>query len=171
LAGLDTGASAPARTIPSAAVRKAPTAGAPPRKANILGAKKTTKLGAKKVIVGDDLDFEEAERKAKEEAERIAKLGYDPDADGINYAPQITRKASTTASNILSPTPVSPGGFGQTKGGDRSSGDIERLGVSMGRLGFGQVGASKSATAAAPQRMGFGSTGSSGSAQQGMMFS
>jgi ADP-ribosylation factor GTPase-activating protein 2/3 len=44
-----------------------------------LGAKKT-KLGAKKVT-GDVIDFDAAERKAKEEAERIAKLGYDPEAE------------------------------------------------------------------------------------------
>lgn len=171
LAGTDASASATPRAVPSAAIRKAPATGTVPRKANILGAKKTTKLGAKKITAGDDLDFEEAERKAKEEAERIAKLGYDPDAEDTAAAPpQVTRKASTTASNILSPTPVSPGGFGQTKGGERGSGEVERLGMGMGRLGFGQVGASKAAAGQAPKRMGFGAVGSSRSAQQGGYF-
>ncbi|OAA54831.1 Arf GTPase activating protein [Niveomyces insectorum RCEF 264] len=46
------------------------------RKTNVLGAKKLggTKLGVKKVT-GDLIDFDEAEKKAKEEAERIEKLG------------------------------------------------------------------------------------------------
>lgn len=123
-------------------------------------------MGAKKVTAGDDLDFEEAERKAKEEAERIAKLGYDPDAEDSVAAPQAMRKVSTAASNILSPTPVSPGGFGQTKG-ERGSSEVDQLGMGMGRLGFGQVGAPKTAAGQAPKRMGFGAVGTSRSAQQG----
>ncbi|PVI04518.1 ArfGap-domain-containing protein [Periconia macrospinosa] len=142
--------------IPSAkptAVRKT-TAGAAPKK-NILGAKKKG-LGAKKVVAADGLDFEEAERKAREEAERIEKLGYDPDAE-VNEVPAAKAKAPE-ASSILAPTPVAPrsGGFGSTAKPEKSSQDMERLGMGVARLGFGQVAGG--AKAAAPKKMGgFGS--------------
>ncbi|KAI9760100.1 MAG: ADP-ribosylation factor GTPase activating protein, ER-Golgi transport, partial [Candelina submexicana] len=76
--------SAPAPSAPrstsSAAIRRTATTGAP-RKANVLGAKKTQKLGVKKVSGAEAIDFEAAEKKAKEEAERIEKLGYDPEEE------------------------------------------------------------------------------------------
>jgi ADP-ribosylation factor GTPase-activating protein 2/3 len=144
--------------IPTAkpTIRKT-TSGLPPKK-NILGAKKKG-LGAKKVVAGDSgLDFEEAERKAREEAERIEKLGYDPDAEAAEAA--VSTKATPAATpSIASPTPLSPsrGGFGTTSKPEKSGQDVERLGMGVARLGFGQVGASKAA--AAPRKMGgFGST-------------
>jgi ADP-ribosylation factor GTPase-activating protein 2/3 len=145
--------------IPTAkpAIRKTATGG--PAKKNILGAKKKG-LGAKKIVASDGLDFEEAERKAREEAERIEKLGYDPDAEAAEAAATSKAASTTTTPSVLSPTPVSPprsGGFGSTKP-ERSSQDMERLGMGMGRLGFGQVGSAKAA--AAPKKMGgFGSVG------------
>ncbi|PKS07292.1 hypothetical protein jhhlp_005894 [Lomentospora prolificans] len=149
---------AASRITHSAALRK--TAGTGPKKANILGAKKaTTKLGAKKVT-GDIIDFDEAEKRAKEEAERIEKLGYDPDAE---VEAETTKGAKTEASNVLSPTPVSPnrGGFGSTGAPAKASSDVERLGMGVARLGFGQVGGNKAAAAAAPKKVGggFGSVG------------
>ncbi|KAH7382499.1 arf GTPase activating protein [Phaeosphaeria sp. MPI-PUGE-AT-0046c] len=140
-----------------AAVRKT-TAGAAPKK-NILGAKKKG-LGAKKVVPADGgLDFEEAERKAREEAERIEKLGYDPDAEAAEAAAASKSKAPE-ASTIASPTPVSPprGGFGSTAKTERSSQDMERLGMGVARLGFGQVGGAKKA-APAKKMGGFGAVG------------
>jgi len=138
-----------------AAVRKT-TGGAAPKK-NILGAKKKG-LGAKKVVTDSGLDFEEAERKAREEADRIEKLGYDPDAEAAEAATSATAKASA-ASTIIPPTPVSlpQGGFGSTSKPERSSQDVERLGMGVARLGFGQIGAAKKP--AAPQKKigGFGS--------------
>ncbi|KAF2138517.1 uncharacterized protein K452DRAFT_256072 [Aplosporella prunicola CBS 121167] len=147
------------RAVPASAIRSKTATSAAPRKANILGAKKT-KLGAKKVTTGGDvLDFEEAERKAKEEAERIEKLGYDAEAEREAAEAEAAKAKAKAAepTNIVSPTPVSPrGGFGATKGSDKSS-DVERLGMGVTRLGFGQVGGSK--PAAAPKKMGgFGST-------------
>ncbi|KAF9693936.1 hypothetical protein EKO04_007827 [Ascochyta lentis] len=136
-------------------VRKT-TAGAAPKK-NILGAKKKG-LGAKKVVAADGgLDFEEAERKAREEAERIEKLGYDPDAEAAETA-ATTKPKVAEASNIAAPTPVSParGGFGSTAKPDRWDADTERLGMGVARLGFGQVGAAKKA-APAKKMGGFGS--------------
>ncbi|KAH3915580.1 hypothetical protein HBH56_076680 [Parastagonospora nodorum] len=139
------------------AVRKT-TAGAAPKK-NILGAKKKG-LGAKKVVAADGgLDFEEAERKAREEAERIEKLGYDPDAEAAEAA--ATKSSVPEASAIASPTPVSPprGGFGSTAKPERSSQDMERLGMGVARLGFGQVGAGKKPAAQQKKMGGFGSVG------------
>jgi ADP-ribosylation factor GTPase-activating protein 2/3 len=144
--------------IPTAkpAVRRTTTGPAP--KKNILGAKKKG-LGAKKVVASDGLDFEAAERKAREEAERIEKLGYDPDAETPAAAPAAKAKTAE-ASNIVSPTPLSPrsGGFGTTSKPEHSSQDVERLGMGVGRLGFGQVAGGKKT--AAPKKMGgFGSVG------------
>ncbi|KAH7391530.1 hypothetical protein BKA64DRAFT_107467 [Cadophora sp. MPI-SDFR-AT-0126] len=146
------GSAAPtaSRTTSSAALRKGTAIGSGPRKANVLGAKKT-KLGAKKVT-GDVIDFDAAERKAKEEAERIAKLGYDPDAEEAPVIKKATTSKAADLPSIASPTPMSPSARG------RNNSDVERLGMGMGRLGFGQVGGSK--PAAAPKKMGgFGSIG------------
>ncbi|KAI4743620.1 putative ARF GTPase activator, partial [Aureobasidium sp. EXF-8845] len=129
--------------------------GAAPRKANILGAKK--KLGAKKVDPAA-LDFDAAERKARDEAERIAKLGYDPEAE----ATPAEAKATSTQpdSSIVSPQPVSPrpsAGFGATGKAKGKESEVEGLNVAVRKLGFGQVGGGAPA-AAAPKKMGFGST-------------
>ncbi|PNS16352.1 ADP-ribosylation factor GTPase-activating protein glo3 [Sphaceloma murrayae] len=142
------------RAVPAAAVRKTAATGA--KKANILGAKK--KLGAKKVDASA-LDFDEAEKKAKEEAERIEKLGYDPDAE----APP-SEAAGTVVqpeTSIVSPQPINPsrGGFGTTNKPERSSGEMERLGMGVRKLGFGQVmGGGAPATAKPKASGGFGST-------------
>lgn len=148
---------ATARAIPASAARKT-TTGAAPRKANILGAKK--KLGAKKVDPAA-LDFDAAERKAREEAERIAKLGYDPDAEAAPAEAQITSAQPDSSTSIVSPQPVSPRpgvGFGATgKSKERDQGDMDKLGMGVRKLGFGQVGGGAPA-AAVPKKMGFGST-------------
>ncbi|CAI4214832.1 unnamed protein product [Parascedosporium putredinis] len=152
---------AASRITHSTALRKTGTGAAGPKKANILGAKKTvTKLGAKKVT-SDIIDFDEAEKRAKEEADRIEKLGYDPDAEA---EAETSKGAKAEAANVLSPTPVSPnrGGFGSTAPA-KSGSDVERLGMGVARLGFGQVGGGKAAaaTTAAPKKVGggFGSVG------------
>ena len=162
-------AAAASRAIPSAAVRKT-TAGAP-RKTNVLGAKKTQKLGAKKIGGGESLDFEEAEKKAKEEAERIAKLGYDPEAEKAASESKVRSASITEKTNIVSPTPLSPGkvgGFGAAGGHKRADSETERLGMGVARLGFGQVGANKTA-APAPKKMGFGSVGTKKPIEEGIV--
>jgi ADP-ribosylation factor GTPase-activating protein 2/3 len=153
------------RVVHSSALRKTATAGAGPRKANVLGAKKTTKLGAKKVT-GDVIDFDAAEKKAKEEAERIEKLGYDPEAEEAAAKKSTVTKSADT--KIVAPTPVSPsrGGFGSTTR-ERGEGEVERLGMGMGRLGFGQVGGNKPAAAAQKKMGGFGSVGPIKAAKEG----
>ncbi|KAI5922602.1 hypothetical protein F4810DRAFT_673357 [Camillea tinctor] len=148
---------AASRITTSAALRKTTTTG--PRKANVLGAKKTTKLGAKKVTSGDVIDFDEAERKAKEEAERIEKLGYDPEAEEAE-AKKAAAPSKTEASHVVSPSPSSPRGYGSGHTREKSAAEVERLGMGFGRLGFGQVGGSKPAAAAAKKNAGgFGSVG------------
>lgn len=139
-------------------IRKTTATGAP-RKANILGAKKT-KLGAKKVG-SEEVDFEAAEKKAKEEAERIEKLGYDPEAEQAAARKTMRSASVTEKTKIAAPTPVNPSkaGYGPSKGHERTKSEMERLGMGMARLGFGQVGGSRPA-AAAPKKMGFGSVGS-----------
>ncbi|KAI1756961.1 hypothetical protein F4782DRAFT_480575 [Xylaria castorea] len=147
------------RITTSAALRKTTTGG--PRKANILGAKKTTsKLGAKKVA--DVIDFDEAEKRAKEEAERIEKLGYDPEAEEAEAKTTAATSSKAEATNVASPTPVSTGSYGSGHTRQKSAAEVERLGMGFGRLGFGQVGGSKPAAAAATGKKnagGFGSVG------------
>lgn len=143
------------RAVSSTAVRKTATASKP--KANILGAKKT-KLGAKKVD-SSALDFDEAEKKAKEEAERKERLGYDPDEETPAENTIVAAQPETSTTTIHSPTPVSParaGSFGATgHSRQRSDSEMERLGMGVRRLGFGQVGSAAQKTAA-PKAMGFG---------------
>ncbi|CAL5869524.1 uncharacterized protein PFLUO_LOCUS3754 [Penicillium psychrofluorescens] len=143
---------APAAIRASAATRKPAAGGA--KKGSVLGAKKAPKLGAKRVVTADTIDFDEAERKAKEEAERIAKLGYDPEAEQAEQDAKVTAAASSTTT-ITSPTPISPSRASTSH--ERNSSDVERLGMGMGRLGFGQV--SRPAVAPAPKKPGFGSVG------------
>ncbi|KAG8632109.1 hypothetical protein KVT40_001249 [Elsinoe batatas] len=147
--------SAAPRAIPAAAVRKPAAGGA--KKTNILGAKK--KLGAKKVDASA-LDFDEAEKKAKEEQERIEKLGYDPDAE--TPASETVGTIVQPETSIVSPQPINPsrGSFGATnKPAEKSSGDMERLGMGVRKLGFGQVmGGGAPATSKPKAASGFGST-------------
>lgn len=159
------------RTSPSSAssasaIRKTPTsttAAASARKPNILGAKKTTtKLGAKK-IVGEEIDFEAAEKAAKAEADRKEKLGYDPDAeqkeaDKTRGGLASTAKKPEIAANV--PVPSVNNTTVRQQGHQRSPSEVERLGMGVARLGFGQVGKTPgSSTAAAPKKLGFGSVG------------
>ncbi|KAK1031167.1 ADP-ribosylation factor GTPase activating protein, ER-Golgi transport, partial [Friedmanniomyces endolithicus] len=159
-------APAPAsRAISSSAIRKTGGLASKP-KSNILGAKKKG-LGVKKVDASA-LDFDEAEKKVQEEAERKERLGYDPnESSGTPSEKQIaaSQPESAASTTIHQPTPVSPpraGGFGSTGGQSRQRTDseVERLGMGVRKLGFGQVGGGGGATkaSAAKSSMGFGST-------------
>lgn len=144
------------RAVPAAAVRKPAATGAA-KKTNILGGKK--KLGAKKVDASA-LDFDEAEKKAKEEQERIAKLGYDPDAEAPP-ADTVGRVVQPEASAIVSPQPINPtrSSFGATtKPREASSSEMERLGMGVRKLGFGQVIGGGAPAGSKPKSGGFGST-------------
>ncbi|EGP88085.1 unnamed protein product [Zymoseptoria tritici ST99CH_1A5] len=154
-----TTAPAAAKSVSTSAIRKTATTSKP--KANILGAKKT-KLGAKKVDASA-LDFDEAEKKAREEEERKERLGYDPNEETPSESRINAAQPDTAASTIHAPTPLSPargaaGGFGAAgKPRERSDSEMERLGMGVRRLGFGQVGGG-APKGAAPKAMGFGST-------------
>jgi len=156
------------RTTSSSAIRKGPSASAGAKRANVLGAKKTQKLGAKKVT-GDEIDFEAAEKAAKAEAERIEKLGYDPEAE---KAEELAKSKPSSFGAAAKETPAAlstpKAGSGANTGHVRSPSEVERLGMGMGRLGFGQIGANKASAAAAaassapaPRKLGFGSVGAS----------
>lgn len=136
-----------------------------------MGAKKTQKLGTKKIGGGEAVDFEAAEKKAKEEAERIEKLGYDPEAEQAASSSTTKSIGLAEKSKMAAPTPISPSraGFGATRGHNRSESEVERLGMGVGKLGFGQVGGAKPA-ASGPKKMGFGSMGStSRAADEGLL--
>lgn len=160
----ETAKPAASRITTSAALRSNTTG---PRKANILGAKKaTSKLGAKKITSDVVIDFDEAEKKAKEEADRIEKLGYDPNAEEEAPSAKATAKAETA---IVSPTPVTPargtGSYSSAQAREKSAAEVERLGMGVARLGFGQVG---KPAAAAKSAGGFGSVGPIKAAPEGM---
>ncbi|EFX05978.1 arf GTPase activator [Grosmannia clavigera kw1407] len=154
---------AASRITHSAALKKT-TLGGGARKANVLGAKKAPKLGVKKVTV-DLIDFDEAEKKAKEEAERIEKLGYDPDGEEESAASAVkAASAKSGATTIVSPTPVNATRGAASHSREKSASEMERLGMGMGRLGFGQVGgrggaAAASSSAGKRNMGGFGSVG------------
>ncbi|KAF3939068.1 hypothetical protein ABW19_dt0208724 [Dactylella cylindrospora] len=138
--------SSASKAVPAAATRAKPAGAAGAKRSGVLSGKKAQKIGAKKVVAAD-IDFEAAERKAKEEAERAAKLGYDPEAEAAEE--EKSRKS------ISSPVPLSP-----TRGGSTTKSDTEKATQQMARLGFGQIASAKPAPTAAPKKMGgFGSTG------------
>lgn len=147
------------RTTSTAALRKTTTSSKP--KSNILGAKKS-KLGAKKVDAGL-LDFDEAEKKAREEAERKERLGYDPDEDTAPAPAPIKAALPEPAaptmfestSNGLPPRPKGDYGSGSQRARDE---EMERLNVSTRKLGFGQIGGGAKTAAPKAKTMGFGST-------------
>ncbi|KAF7588810.1 ADP-ribosylation factor GTPase activating protein, ER-Golgi transport [Aspergillus hancockii] len=142
---------APAAIRASATARKT-TASSTAKKGSVLGAKKAPKLGAKKIGGAELIDFDEAERKAKEEAERIEKLGYDAEAEKAE-ADAKAKSAAIGATPIAAPTPLSPSRATRNSQ-ERSSSDVDRLGMGIGRLGFGQTVGAKPA---APRKLGFGS--------------
>lgn len=147
------------RTTSTAALRKTTTSSKP--KSNILGAKKS-KLGAKKVDASL-LDFDEAEKKAREEAERKERLGYDPDEDTPPAPAPIKAALPEPAAPTMFDSPSS--GLPPRPKGDYGSGsqrardeEMERLNTSTRKLGFGQIGGGAKTAAPKAKTMGFGST-------------
>ncbi len=159
------------RSTTSNAVRKGPAVGGAKR-TNILGAKKGQKLGAKKVTA-EEIDFDAAEKAAKAEAERIEKLGYDAEAEAAVEKAKPPPISASRNTSIIAPTPISPPqtGYGNKQQHQRSPSEIERLGVGMGRLGFGQMSKSQpTSTAPAPKKLGFGAVGAAKAATDGNLF-
>jgi ADP-ribosylation factor GTPase-activating protein 2/3 len=162
------------RSTSASAIRKGPSAlGGGAKRTNILGAKKTQKLGAKKVT--EDIDFEAAEKAAKAEAERIEKLGYDPEAEQAETKNKSTTFGATATKDTPAPvvSPKAGGGYGSgsTAAHARSPSEVERLGMGVARLGFGQTGMKAAAsTAPAPRKLGFGSVGKADDGKQPYWF-
>ncbi|KAM0751161.1 ArfGap-domain-containing protein [Meredithblackwellia eburnea MCA 4105] len=91
------------------------------------------KLGVKK---GGTVNFEEAERKAREEEERIARLGYDSRKE---EEAAIAAAAAAQSSSSSSGAGGKNGAGGGKIHAKKDSVDTERLGMGVKRLGFGQV--------------------------------
>ncbi|KAF9517257.1 hypothetical protein BS47DRAFT_1483455 [Hydnum rufescens UP504] len=151
------------RTVTSASLRTTPSSSGtvsshPTKPGSRLGATvasttapRTAKLGAKRA--GAAINFEEAERKAKAEEERIKKLGYDAQREAQE------ERIRKDAGAIAAPTTKFSAGSGRSGAvdgpsilnvdkdeGKRNTQDMERLGMGIKRLGFG----ASNAAAAAP---------------------
>jgi ADP-ribosylation factor GTPase-activating protein 2/3 len=102
--------------------------------ANILGASKRNKPVAKKLTTADDIDFEKAEREAREEKERIAKLGYNPDEPAaVSAASSVSQQPTKETTNAQSTSSISvPASL---------SSPVEETTKKFTRLGFGQTSA------------------------------
>ncbi|KAK9480295.1 hypothetical protein V1514DRAFT_326003 [Lipomyces japonicus] len=115
----------------------------------ILSSKKPTKIVAKKVT-SEVIDFDEAERLAKEEAERAAQLGY-------NVEEEKKKKKQTSSATIVE----KPVASREASYSSISEPSVDKLGSSFTRLGFGQTAtsapASKSSTPV-PKKLGFGAS-------------
>ncbi|EGG03664.1 uncharacterized protein MELLADRAFT_78536 [Melampsora larici-populina 98AG31] len=119
--------------------------------ASKLGATGKVKLGAKKA--GVTINFEEAEKKAKEEEERIKKLGYDSKAEQIT--PSETNSMNSTVPKPLQNNTKSISPNSSTKPTGNPGVEDERLGMGFRKLGFGQsfgMSGEESATLAEKQK-------------------
>lgn len=149
-------APAVSRAVSSSSVRASSTGSGARSGAMKLGGGAKSKLGGVKKG-GAAINFEEAERKAREEEERIKRLCYDREQEAKAAA---EAAAAASASARASPAPSSS--RGEMVGNKKSAAEVERLGMGFGRLGFGQVAglsgeeAAKAAAAAkrAAQRAG-----------------
>ena len=133
-------------TSTSAAAGAAPTTG--PVRASKLGG--AGKLGVKK---GAAINFEEAERKAREDEERIKRLGYDRRKEEEEQAAARNGNSSAGGATTASSSSGAGGASSSKTGGapsrlasqaaaleaKKDSGDMDRLGMGVRKLGFGQV--------------------------------
>ncbi|KAF8929896.1 ADP-ribosylation factor GTPase activating protein, ER-Golgi transport [Dissophora ornata] len=138
-----------------------------PVKSTLTSARKTgtaskpMKLGAKKT---GGISFEEAEARAKAEAERIEKLGFEA-VEEERLQKLATEKAREEAAKAPQGNVSSvSSNYYQANTADKSrvsTEEVERLGMGMGRMGFGAAPSSKPSST----RSGFGNTGGSYSPQ------
>ncbi|KAF9649431.1 ArfGap-domain-containing protein [Thelephora ganbajun] len=107
---------------------------------NTTGPKKSKLggLGAKKAAT--PLDFEQAEKQAAEEAERIKQLGYDRQKEEEEEKARAQKKALELKSTPTITAKKQPVDNTDTTPQPRGSQqDMERLGMGMKKLGFGSV--------------------------------
>ncbi|KAF9896113.1 ADP-ribosylation factor GTPase activating protein, ER-Golgi transport, partial [Lobosporangium transversale] len=141
-----------------------------PVKSTLTSARKTgtaskpMKLGAKKA---GTISFEEAEARARAEAERIEKIGFEA-AEEERLQKLAAEKAREEAARVAAEGHGANSmnalnartNYYQANTADKSrtsSEDMERLGMGMGRMGFGATPTAKPSSV----RTGFGSTSSS----------
>ena len=95
-------------------------------------------LGAKKAVT--TLDFEQAEKQAAQEAERVKQLGYDRQKEEQEEKSRAQKKTLELKSTPATTTTKKPVGNTNTTPQPRGSQqDMERLGMGMKKLGFGSV--------------------------------
>lgn len=125
------------------------------------------RVAAKKIDV--DIDFDAAEKEAKEEEARIAKLGYNPNATSsfgsvVNNQDEELLPASISAS-IATKTTVKEIGSTAGRNGAQDAPSVEQTTQKFVRMGFGQISAPSPPPAASatakPKAMTFGSTNTS----------
>lgn len=100
-----------------------------------LGAR--SKLGAAKASA--PIDFDAAERKAREEEERIKQLGYDSRREAEEAAAKAQSNAANSAANAAA----------AAERRKAANAEVERAAASVQRLGFGQVTGMSGAESAA----------------------
>ncbi|KAJ2890212.1 hypothetical protein IWW38_004258, partial [Coemansia aciculifera] len=135
-----------------------------------LGAKKlggAMKLGgAKKLGAQPIVNFEEAAARAEADAREEERLQAMRDAVNSSTAASRRNSSAATPANSASLPRVPPSTIVASNAlsneGDERSKDVEQLGASIGRLGFGAVSSGASAAAG-----GFGSVGGFGATAQG----
>ena len=129
------------RAVSSASLRTNASGGAAGRTAGSmkLNAGAKSKLGGVKKG-GAAINFEEAERKAKDEEDRIKRLGYDREQEEKAAAAAAAASRANASSRSATPS-TSTYAKGEMVGNHqkKTSIDTERLGMGFGRLGFGQV--------------------------------
>ncbi|KAF9781695.1 ArfGap-domain-containing protein [Thelephora terrestris] len=102
-------------------------------------------LGAKKAVT--PLDFEQAEKQAAEEAERVKQLGYDRQKEEEEEKARAQKKAlelKSTPTNTATKKPAE--NVNTTPQPRGSQQDMERLGMGMKKLGFGSIPTQKPAS-------------------------
>ncbi|KAK4049814.1 ADP-ribosylation factor GTPase activating protein, ER-Golgi transport [Microbotryomycetes sp. JL201] len=144
---------APSRTVTSSSLRASSTAGTSatattrPKTLGVrvsstgsgVGATGKGKLGG--VKRGGAVNFEEAERKAREEEERIKKLGYDErqEREAEEQRRQQDSVAAASSSSAYQSTREYGSRIEAANGQNQDSKEVERLGMGFKKLGFGQV--------------------------------
>ncbi|KII90994.1 hypothetical protein PLICRDRAFT_52664 [Plicaturopsis crispa FD-325 SS-3] len=103
-------------------------------------------LGAKKAAA--PIDFAEAERKAAAEAERIKQLGYDRQREEEEEKARKQAEALELASRKKKAAEIGPRASISRTG--NNNGNVERLGMGFGRLGFGGLPSTPPASSSRP---------------------
>ena len=134
----------PQKTVNSSSNLRKVTTSSGARRTGIVGAKKTssTRLGAKKATA--EIDFDEAERLAKAEEERTAKLGYDA-AEEERLQAENAKKAASERAKV---TETASGSAAEQR-----RDQVAETTKTFTRLGFGQTAATAAPVAKKP---GFG---------------